>query len=103
MPGCADGRLTDAVEPCNQPVRQAATRARQTPRATGGRKAPTLNLGWIAPVCWAHRSIEEKAMARKKDKKAQKDKKAKRAQAAQGAQVTAETAVPPSGAPRPKK
>ena len=55
------------------------------------------------------RSIEEKVMARKKDKKAQKDKKALKdkttatKQSAQGAPTTAATTVAPSASPRPKK
>ena len=46
------------------------------------------------------RRIEEKVMARKKDKQTQKDKKP---QSAQGAPAEAETAVAPSASPRPKK
>jgi K+-transporting ATPase c subunit len=49
------------------------------------------------------RSIEEKVMARKKDKNAQKDKKAQKTQSAQGAPTTAATSVAPSASPRPKK
>ena len=55
------------------------------------------------------RRIEEKVMARKKDKKSQKDKKAQKdkttpeKQSAQGAPTTAATTVAPSARPRPKK
>ena len=49
------------------------------------------------------RRIEEKVMARKKDKKAQKDKKSQKAQSAQGAPAAAPTTVAPSASPRAKK
>jgi hypothetical protein len=64
---------------------------------------PTLGLARRGRICRTDRRIEEKAMARKKDKKAQKDKKSQKAQSAQGAPAAAETTVAPSASPRPKK
>jgi len=80
----------------------APPRSNAAPRATDSRMTPTLRLGRRARACQTDRRIEEKVMARKKDKKSQ-DKKAQKKQSAQGAPTSAAATVAPSASPRPKK
>jgi hypothetical protein len=77
--------------------------AMRRPRATDSRITPTLRLGRRARARQTDHRIEEKVMARKKDKKTQKDKKTRKTQSALDAPAAAETAVAPSASPRPKK
>jgi len=78
-------------------------RGNAPPRDADSRITPTLRFGRRARAGQTDRRIEERVIARKKDKKAQKDKKSQKAQSAQGAPAAAETAVAPSASPRPKK
>ena len=74
-------------------------------QATAGSRVHSGLVGELER-CQTDRRIEEKVMARKKDKKAQKGKKGKKAkktQLAQGTPTAAPEAVAPPASPRPKK
>jgi hypothetical protein len=77
-------------------------------QATAGSRVHSGLVGELER-CQTDRRIEEKVMARKKDKKAQKGKKgkkgkkAKKTQLAQSTPTAAPEAVAPPASPRPKK
>lgn len=82
----------------------AVTPPRGTRRHAQPKSDHAYTQAWSASPSVPDRPpLEEKVMARKKDKKAQKDKKARKTQSAQGAPAAAETTVAPSNSPRPKK